>query len=118
MLRPFFLLVTMTPRERAALGATLGIPTYAQSHAVTGDKLYPHKEAWYLINCHHYGIQARTNYLGETLTISRNSCWYEVLERTCRGNFKTVNSAAWKDHLKLQVSKAIWLSLEVVMLAT
>jgi hypothetical protein len=91
VIRPFLLLVTMTPMERIRIAGMLGFCTVSQQYFGSWNDDYVHQEAWEILHCHLFGIQARTNATYETLNpFARNCNWYECLRRAISANFKVL----------------------------
>src|SRR5690349_19156440 len=91
MIRPFLLLITMTPLQRIRVAGMLGMVLVTEKYFNSSNVLYPHRDAWKIIHCHLLGMQARTNRTYETLNPFSNNCnWYECIRRATRVNFKVL----------------------------
>jgi hypothetical protein len=76
-IRPFLLLVSMSPKRRAAMCHLTGMEMIAKSWYTQFDS---HHEAWYIIASHGKGIQSRGNSSSRTMIpFKHSSNWYMIL---------------------------------------
>lgn len=93
-LEAFLLLASLRTSERITLAAVLGWDLKASD-------IYgcPHREAWEIIHSSHFGVQARTNEMFETLGMryGRNTTWAETVHRATIEAFKTSEFTEFED---------------------
>ena len=87
VIRPFLLLVSMSPKRRAAMCHLTGLDMIGKGWYTNFDA---HHEAWYIIASHGKGIQSRGNSSSRTMIpFKHNSNWYMILHACARKVRKT-----------------------------
>lgn len=122
LMEPFLVLVTMSAMQRLKIAAFLGWSNVLMNFFQIKNENYVHEEVWNLLNANFVGILARTNKTKEKINpLAHNCTWYEILERTCKANFKTCTSQHYylyskelalcqtPNNIKVEILKKEWL---------
>eukprot|EP00324_Dicrateria_rotunda_P004107 CAMPEP_0206161132 /NCGR_PEP_ID=MMETSP1474-20131121/7393_1 /ASSEMBLY_ACC=CAM_ASM_001110 /TAXON_ID=97495 /ORGANISM="Imantonia sp., Strain RCC918" /LENGTH=908 /DNA_ID=CAMNT_0053562861 /DNA_START=30 /DNA_END=2756 /DNA_ORIENTATION=+ len=78
LIRPFLLLVSMSPKRRAAMAYLMGITLMNQ---IWYREFDPHHEAWYMLTCRKRGLQTRATSVASHIPFKHKSNWYMILHK-------------------------------------